>query len=292
MCRGPHPGAPRRRRRRLDHRGHRPNRPSPVGRGDRGLPHPCRPRRIREPGAHGPNVVTTDHPTHLTHGAFPCLTRASPGPRHRPPHLTSSSSGAVRPVSPSRTTCLAEDCASWCWTPGRRSDIPGAAAGTRAPVHPGRILLPARDAVPRSRRHLRHQGPGGRLPESYATKFELPVLLDAAVRRLTHDGRVFHLETSPGRCVPARSWSPPGRSSGRPSRRRPSSSPPRSCSCTAPSTCAPVTFRRAGLVVGAGNSGLQIAVEPRRHPGGARGRGAASRRWCRSARSGATCSGG
>ena len=34
--------------------------------------------------------------------------------------------------------------------------------------------------------------------ESYATKFELPVLLDAAVRRLTHDGRVFHLETSQG----------------------------------------------------------------------------------------------
>jgi putative flavoprotein involved in K+ transport len=32
--------------------------------------------------------------------------------------------------------------------------------------------------------------------QSYATKFELPVLLNAAVRRLTHDGHVFHLETS------------------------------------------------------------------------------------------------
>jgi putative flavoprotein involved in K+ transport len=32
--------------------------------------------------------------------------------------------------------------------------------------------------------------------QSYATKFELPVLLNTAVRRLTHDSDVFHLETS------------------------------------------------------------------------------------------------
>ena len=30
----------------------------------------------------------------------------------------------------------------------------------------------------------------------YATKFELPVLFNVAVRRVTHDGHVFHLETS------------------------------------------------------------------------------------------------
>ena len=32
--------------------------------------------------------------------------------------------------------------------------------------------------------------------QTYATTFQLPVLLDAAVRRLSHDGRVFHLDTS------------------------------------------------------------------------------------------------
>ena len=32
--------------------------------------------------------------------------------------------------------------------------------------------------------------------QTYATKFELPVLFNAAVTRLTHDGHVFHLETS------------------------------------------------------------------------------------------------
>jgi putative flavoprotein involved in K+ transport len=32
--------------------------------------------------------------------------------------------------------------------------------------------------------------------KSYATTFELPVLLNVGVRRLTHDGHVFHLETS------------------------------------------------------------------------------------------------
>ena len=34
--------------------------------------------------------------------------------------------------------------------------------------------------------------------QSYATTFQLPVLHDAAVRRLSHDGRVFHLDTSRG----------------------------------------------------------------------------------------------
>ena len=98
--------------------------------------------------------------------------------------------------------------------------------------------------------------------ESYATKFELPVLLNAAVRRLTHDGGVFHLETSQGSLCARQVVVATG----------PFQRP--AVPATAQQFAAEVVQLHSAeylrpsdvpqgrvLVVGAGNSGLQIAAE-------------------------------
>ncbi len=98
--------------------------------------------------------------------------------------------------------------------------------------------------------------------QSYAAKFELPVLFNVAVRRVTHDGHVFHLETSRA-SLRARQVVVATGPFGRPA------VPPiaqqfavdvqqqHSSEYLRPSD---VPQGRV-LVVGAGNSGLQIAAE-------------------------------
>ena len=98
--------------------------------------------------------------------------------------------------------------------------------------------------------------------QSYATRFELPVVLNTAVRRLIHDGQVFHLETSQGPLCAHQVVVATG----------PFQRP--AVPAIAQRFAADVVQRHSSeyvgpsdvpqgrvLVVGAGNSGLQIAAE-------------------------------
>jgi len=98
--------------------------------------------------------------------------------------------------------------------------------------------------------------------ESYATKFELPVLLDAAVRRLTHDGEVFHLETSQGSLCARQVVvaTGPFQRPAIPATAQQFASEVVQLHSAEYSRPSDVPQGRV-LVVGAGNSGLQIAAE-------------------------------
>ena len=99
--------------------------------------------------------------------------------------------------------------------------------------------------------------------EAYAAHFGLPVLLGCTVRRVSRSRDGFAVETSRGTCVPDRSSSPPGRSRARSHPRlalglgpRRDPGPQRGLPRPDDLPAGPV------LVVGGGNSGRQIALEP------------------------------
>ena len=79
---------------------------------------------------------------------------------------------------------------------------------------------------------------------AYAHRFDLPVLLNCAVERLTGAGAASRSRPARAGCWPARSWSPPARCSSPSSRRCPTGLAPRpSSSCTARTTATPPTCR-------------------------------------------------
>ena len=138
---------------------------------------------------------------------------------------------------------------------------PGASAGTRF------ACLPLPDtgidglALPRARRVVSHEGRDGRLPRVYAARFDLLVRTGLKVDALS-SGRSIR------RCIrqpPFRSGTrgrrdglPPSPEGSTPS---PTSSIRASCSSIRASTNASQLQEGAVLVVGAGNSGAEIAFE-------------------------------
>ena len=178
----------------------------------------------------------------------------------------SSSSAPARPVSPSATTSPAAAPTSCCSTPARRSGTPGAPAGTRCGCSAPRSTT--RCPACRSRRRptpTRRKDDVADYLAAYAAHFDLPVRLNSPGAAAAPRGR-RRPSPSPRRpacCTPSRSSSPPARSRPRASPRSPSSSTRWCRSCTAPSTATPTQLPAGGrvLVVGAANSGLQIAAE-------------------------------
>ena len=99
--------------------------------------------------------------------------------------------------------------------------------------------------------------------EAYAARFELPVRTGVRVERLSKDGERFVVSAGGVDSRPTTSSSRSGAHQRRArSRVGRASSTQASCSCTRASTGAPAQLREGGvLVVGAGNSGAEIAKE-------------------------------
>ena len=167
--------------------------------------------------------------------------------------------------------------------------------GLAAAVHPRRSTT----ACPAWRSRAR--------PSTYPTKDEVADYLAAyaaasTCRSCSTPGRAARAHRErPSPCTPARagcalarSWSPPARSSGRSSRPSPATSDPDVAQLHTSAYREPRRRARPGpvIVVGAGNSGRQIALElaatARRHARGRQPR----RSSCRSGSWAATCSGG
>ena len=185
--------------------------------------------------------------------------------RHRPTPSTSSSSAPARPASPRPTTSSSAACGSSSSTPPPRSATPGAPGGTRCGSSRRRSTTGCPGmAFPAPAGHLPDEGRGRGLPRGVRPSLRpaRPAELRGAagLTRLRGGFAVAH-QPGPSAGPPGRGRHRPVAEADRPCRVPTASATPWS-SCTARPTATRTDLPPGHVVVvGAGNSGRQIALE-------------------------------